>query len=129
MRFLVGFFLLAPSVIGQTQLTPPVAPVRPVTDTYFGTTITDPYRWMETSTDELLAYMKAQNAVTEQALQPFSSKNAEILAELTKLSNAVASTGRGRILGIHHIDLRSRPDQSVDHRPCLSLCFQLPPLS
>jgi len=65
-----------------------------VTDTYFGTTITDPYRWMETSTDELLAYMKAQNAVTEQALQPFASKKAEILAELTKLSNAVASTGR-----------------------------------
>src|SRR5206468_3642158 len=26
---------------------PPVAPVKPVTDTYFGTTLTDPYRYME----------------------------------------------------------------------------------
>ena len=26
---------------------PPVAPVRPVTENYFGTTVVDPYRWME----------------------------------------------------------------------------------
>jgi prolyl oligopeptidase len=65
--------------------------VRPATDTYFGTTVTDPYRWMETSTDELLAYMKAENAVTVEALRPFAAQNAKFLSELTKLSEAVAS--------------------------------------
>ncbi len=74
----------------QAPLTPPVAPVRPVTDTYFGTTVVDPYRWMETSTDELLAYMKAENAVTQEALKPFAAQNAQILSELTKLSETVA---------------------------------------
>ena len=69
MRFLVAclLFLALTSVISQAP---------PGDGHYFGTTITDPYRWMETSTDELLAYMKAQNAVTEQALQPFASKKA-----------------------------------------------------
>ena len=49
----------------------------------------DPYRWMETSTDDLMAYMKAENAVTVQALQPFATQDAQILAELTKLSDTV----------------------------------------
>ena len=83
----------------QTAVTPPVAPVRPVTDTYFGTAVVDPYRWMETSTDDLLAYMKAQNAVTVEALKPFAAQNAQILSELTKLSETVAVVdGPTRIL-------------------------------
>ncbi len=93
MRRFLPFPLLACSVFatGQTATKPPVAPVRPATDTYFGTTVTDPYRWMETSTDELLAYMKAENAVTVEALRPFAAQNAEFLSELTKLSETVAS--------------------------------------
>ena len=30
---------------------PPVAKVVPVTDDYYGTTVTDPYRWMERGDD------------------------------------------------------------------------------
>ena len=30
---------------------PPVAPVRPVTDTYFGTPVVDPYRYLENLKD------------------------------------------------------------------------------
>jgi len=33
--------------------------------------------------------MKAENAVTEQALKPFAKQDAEILAELTKLADTV----------------------------------------
>lgn len=47
---------------------PPVAPVRPVSDTYFGTTIVDPYRWMESSSPELDAWMKGQAEHTSRAL-------------------------------------------------------------
>jgi prolyl oligopeptidase len=66
-----AFFVLAATAMAQ--LKPPVAPVRPVTDTYFGTTVVDPYRWMEAGGPELLDYMKAENTATEQALTPFDS--------------------------------------------------------
>ena len=48
---------------------PPVAPVRPVTDTYFGTKVIDPYRWMENrDSPEVVSYMLAQGAYTRQVL-------------------------------------------------------------
>jgi prolyl oligopeptidase len=48
---------------------PPVAPVRPVTETFFGTTLVDPYRYMETPGDpETLAWMKAQGDYTRGVL-------------------------------------------------------------
>ena len=41
---------------------PPVARVEVVKDTYFGETISDPYRWMENSKDpDWLPYLKGQN--------------------------------------------------------------------
>jgi prolyl oligopeptidase len=44
---------------------------------------------MEAGGPELLDYMKAENAVTEEALKPFATQNAAILDELTKLEDAV----------------------------------------
>src|SRR5215813_4301892 len=45
---------------------PPFIPAtarRPVTDTYFGTTVTDDYRWLENGADpEVIAWSEAQNA-------------------------------------------------------------------
>lgn len=90
-RFVFASLLVfAVFAVAQTALAPPVAPVRPVTDTYFGTTVVDPYRWMETSTDELLTYMKAENAVAQQALAPFNTQDQQILSELVKLSDVVS---------------------------------------
>ena len=60
-----------------------------MTDVYFGTSVVDPYRWMESGGQELLDYIPAENAVTEQALKPLAKQDAEILAELTKLADTV----------------------------------------
>jgi len=48
---------------GQAPLAggPPVAAVRPVTTTYHGVAVQDPYRWLEEDTDEVKAWSDGQN--------------------------------------------------------------------
>ena len=57
------------------------------TDTYFGTTIADPYRWLEdTDSPETKRWVEAQNAVTQSYLATIPQREA-IRARLTKLWN------------------------------------------
>jgi len=44
---------------------PPAAAVKPVVETFFGTTLTDNYRYMEAMGPETTAWMKAQGAYTD----------------------------------------------------------------
>ncbi len=47
----------------ETLAQPPATPVRPVTDTYHGVTVVDPYRWLEKDQDpEVKAWSDAENA-------------------------------------------------------------------
>ena len=67
-RSLLLVLLLA--FIASAQQKPPVAPVRPVTDDYYGTKITDPYRWMENTKDpQFQSWAKAQATYTEEVLK------------------------------------------------------------
>src|SRR6516164_9683998 len=51
---------------------PPPAPVRSVTDEYFGTKVVDPYRYMENLKDpQVEAWFKAQNDYTRAILRTF----------------------------------------------------------
>jgi prolyl oligopeptidase len=53
----------------------PVAKTVPVVDTYFGTTITDPYRWMEDPKDPALqVYLKAQSDRTRAILDAIPAR-------------------------------------------------------
>lgn len=91
-RQLLLLISIAPGLV-QAQsappLVPPTAAVRPVADNYFGTEVIDPYRWMESGGSELQDYMRAENAVTEQALAPFAAQDALLLQELTQLADIV----------------------------------------
>ncbi len=97
----IGFFGAAQAkawVIGQG---PPVAPVRPVTETYYGETIVDRYRWMEGEGAEWRNYVRAQGAYTEAVLARIPGREA-IAAAIGRDSGAVAAvmaiqTGGGRI--------------------------------
>jgi prolyl oligopeptidase len=56
---------------------PPVAPVRPVTDTYFGTPVVDNYRYMENLKDpEVQSWMKAQATYTRKVLDSIPGRAA-----------------------------------------------------
>ena len=68
---------------------PPVAPVRPVVDDYFGTKVTDPYRYMEhLDNPEVAAWMKAQNAYTRRVLASIPGRD-ELLARIEQLDKSV----------------------------------------
>jgi prolyl oligopeptidase len=77
--------LLAASGAAWSADGPPVAPVRPVTDTYFGTLVIDNYRYMENLSDpEVQNWMKAQAVYTRKVLDeiPGHAAMAQRIAEL-----------------------------------------------
>jgi prolyl oligopeptidase len=67
---------------------PPTAPVRPVTDVYFGTDVADNYRYMEQLDDpQVQAWMKAQADYTRATLDRLPGRE-ELLQRIHALNNA-----------------------------------------
>jgi prolyl oligopeptidase len=67
---------------------PPVAPVRPVTDEYFGVKVVDPYRYMENLKDpEVAAWFKAQSDYTRSVLNSIPGR-AALLARIKELDES-----------------------------------------
>jgi prolyl oligopeptidase len=95
----ISVALAASAAVAQTPSTiaaPPVAKVRPVVDDYFGTKITDQYRYMERLDDpEVAQWMKDQNAYTQRVLESIPVRK-ELLARIEQLDNSVPA----RISGI-----------------------------
>jgi prolyl oligopeptidase len=66
----------------------PAAPVRPVTDVYFGTAVVDNYRYMENLDDpEVQAWMKSQADYTRATLDTLPGRDA-LLQRIHALNNA-----------------------------------------
>jgi prolyl oligopeptidase len=83
--------LLAVSVTAFAQPKPPAAPVKEVTDTYFGVTVADPYRYMEDMKNpDVTAWMKGQADYTRAVLDKIPQR-AEILKEVAKYGDAAAA--------------------------------------
>ncbi|MDB5095382.1 MAG: f1pep1 2 [Candidatus Eremiobacteraeota bacterium] len=87
--------ILTLGTAAQAALLPaPAAKKIPVTDTYFGTTVVDPYRWMEAKGPDLLDYLKAQNDRTHTALDAIPARAAlearlKQLLDTTNVSSGV----------------------------------------
>ncbi len=72
----------------------PVARVAVVKDTYFGETLSDPYRWMENDKDpDWLPYLKGQNDHTRAVLNTIPGREA-LLERIQQLSGDAAATRR-----------------------------------
>jgi prolyl oligopeptidase len=70
----------------------PVARIEPVTDDYWGTKLTDPYRWMENPKDpDWLPFLKGQNALTRQALDHLPG-HAALKKRISALTGDAAQT-------------------------------------
>ena len=73
------------------QPAPPVAPMKPVMDTYFGVSVTDPYRYMENMKDsEVAAWIKAQADYTHSVLSKIPGR-AELYKEVEVRGNAASA--------------------------------------
>ena len=90
-------------------MTQPVAPVRPVTDTYFGTQVVDPYRWMEDlKSPEVQAWMKAQNDYTRDYLSKLPGRDA-LIKRVLDLDNASTRIGGLSIFGGRYFYFKVTP--------------------
>jgi prolyl oligopeptidase len=91
-----GALLLA---LGTAHAAPPVAAVKPVTETYFGTTVTDPYRYMEDlSSPEVQAWAKGQSDYARSVLDAIPGR-APLLKRIAELEASVqARVGKVRRL-------------------------------
>src|ERR1700690_2119876 len=72
----------------------PVARIDVVHDTYFGETLSDPYRWMENDKDpEWLPFLKGQNEHTRAILDKLPTR-ASLLKRIQQLSGDTVATSR-----------------------------------
>ncbi len=86
--------LLVPKAVLAAAPVPaaPVARVAVVKDTYFGETLSDPYRWMENPQDpDWLPFLKGQNAHTRAVLDQVPGR-AGLLSRIQQLSGDTAVT-------------------------------------
>ena len=72
----------------------PVARIDVVRDTYFGETLSDPYRWMENANDpDWLPFLRGQNNHTRAVLDALPMR-APLLRRIQQLSSDTVTTGR-----------------------------------
>jgi prolyl oligopeptidase len=103
---LVGFFIPG---LALSQVKLPKTPVREVTEDYFGTKVTDPYRWLENTSDkEVIAWMKAQDDLTREALSKLPGRQ-QLLDRIKSLDNAGAVVSSLQVWGQHYFYLKTEP--------------------
>jgi prolyl oligopeptidase len=94
MSLLTNSVWAATASAGAKTAAPPVARIDIVRDTYFGESISDPYRWMENAKDpDWLPFLKGQNQHTRSVIDALSTRPA-LLKRIEQLSGDTVSTGR-----------------------------------
>ncbi len=82
---------------------PPVAPAKPVIDDYFGTKVTDNYRYMENFDQEVLYWVKGQADFTNHTLAQLPERDAflnrmmELDASILSKVNCVLRQSNGKV--------------------------------
>ena len=114
LRALIGSAALCLATHVLAQPSPPAAPVRNVTDTYFGTKIDDPYRYMEDIKDpQVEAWLKAQADYTRAVLAKIPQRD-EILKEVTTFGDAAAARVTSvQLMGNHVYYLKRKADENI----------------
>ena len=113
-----GIFFAFPCKAFEKQITdqpapPPVAPVKPVINDYFGTKVVDPYRYMENLKDpEVQAWMKAQNEYTRAMLAKDPGRQ-KLLSQIRQFDQSVPRVRVTRLPGDLYLVLKRLPSDNV----------------
>lgn len=103
----IALLMLVSSSVAALGATPPVAPVRPVVDNYFGTKVTDNYRWMENLKDpQMQRWMKAQADYTRAQLDALPGYAALLKRTDELYSSEPAQVSSVQIIGGRYYSLR-----------------------
>jgi prolyl oligopeptidase len=95
--------------LASSQVNLPKTPVRDVTEDYFGTKVSDPYRWLENTSDpEVVSWMKSQNDYTREALSKIPGRQ-QLLDRIKSLDNAGAVVFSLQVWGGHYFYLKTEP--------------------
>ncbi len=112
MRRMMTFALFVAALAcaqSRAQNGPPATPVHEVTDEYFGVKVIDPYRWIEnTSSPEVVAWMKAQNDYTRSVLARIPGRD-KLLARIKELDNAGSVVSGVQVWGGKYFYFRADP--------------------
>ncbi len=96
---IVAVLALGLPALADTPDRPPVAAVRPVTDDYNGTRITDPYRWMEAEPQpQFNAFLHGQNDHARGVLARIPGRD-RLAQEIDALSGATARVRMVQLAG------------------------------
>jgi len=113
-RVLTGTALSCLAALALAQAAPPVAPVKNVTDTYFGTLVDDPYRYMEDiKSPEVADWLKGQADYTKAVLAKIPQRDA-ILEEVTRFGDAApARVTSVQLTGERVYYLKRKADENI----------------
>ncbi|MGO9084622.1 MAG: prolyl oligopeptidase family serine peptidase [Terriglobales bacterium] len=91
----------------------PVAPVRPVSDDYYGRKITDSYRYMENLKDpEVLSWIKAQSDYAHATLASLSGRE-QLLARIRELDQTVPQVQPTPLPGNLYLIFKRLPQEDI----------------
>lgn len=95
----------------RAQQKPLAAPVRNVTDDYYGTKIADPYRWMENNQDpEFQAWLKAQADYSHAVLRSIPGRE-KLLERIQQLDNAGEQVRDFQMWGGRYFYMKALPNE------------------
>jgi prolyl oligopeptidase len=112
MRRLIEFLFIltlfgSDLAVAQSKL--PNTPAREVTDEYFGTKVSDPYRWLENTKDpEVIAWMKAQNDYARAVLASIPGRD-QLRERIKVLDNAGSVASGLQVWGGRYFYFKTEP--------------------
>ncbi len=109
---LAAVLLCLPLALHAALAAPPVAAIHPVVTNYYGTNVTDNYRWMEAPNNPALAaYMKGQNAYTRAMLDSLPGR-AKLLKDIAAASDLGSGVDGFIIAGGKYFYVQTLPGQN-----------------